>query len=131
MQPRVDVVVGIVRDATERILINQRPSGTYLEGFWEFPGGKRRAGEDRETALKRELDEELGIEVVVAKPLLALRHDYLDRLVHLDVWSVLEYLGKPRARESQGIAWVQPEEMSDINFLPADTPIIAALLERS
>lgn len=130
MQPRLDVIVGIVRDATERILINQRPSGTYLEGLWEFPGGKRRAGEDRETALKRELDEELGIEVVAAEPLLALRHDYPDWIVYLDVWSVLEYVGKPRGRESQKIAWVQPEEMPDINLLPADTPVVAALLER-
>ena len=59
-----EVVVGIVRDATGRILINQRRPGTHLEGLWEFPGGKRHTGEDRAAALARELDEELGIEVV-------------------------------------------------------------------
>lgn len=130
MQSRLDVVVGIVRDATDRILINQRRPGAHLEGLWEFPGGKRRAGEERETALKRELDEELGIEIVAAEPLLTLRHDYPDRLVHLDVWSVLEYVGEPRACESQVIAWVRPEEMSHIDLLPADSPIVAALLEK-
>jgi 8-oxo-dGTP diphosphatase len=130
LQSRLDVVVGIVRDATDRILINQRRPGAHLEGLWEFPGGKRKAGEERETALKRELNEELGIEIVAAEPLLTLRHDYPDRLVHLDVWSVLEYVGEPRACESQVISWVRPEEMSHIDLLPADSPIVAVLLEK-
>ena len=95
--PRIDVVVGIVEDSVGRILVNQRRPGTHLAGLWEFPGGKRNAGEGRQAALARELHEELGIEVVTAEPLLTLRHDYPDRRVHLDVWSVLEYAGEHRS----------------------------------
>ena len=129
MPPRLEVVVGIVRDATGRILINQRRPGTHLEGLWEFPGGKRHAGEGREAALARELDEELGIVVVSAEPLLTLRHDYPDRCVDLDVWTISKFKGEPRARENQVIAWVHPEAMSDVELLPADAPIVAALLQ--
>ena len=127
--PRVDVVVGIVRDSTGRILVNQRRPGTDLAGLWEFPGGKRHAGEGRQAALARELHEELGIEVVAAEPLLMVRHDYPDRRVCLDVWSVLEYSGEPRSRENQAIAWVYPQALSSLELLPADAPIVTELLK--
>lgn len=126
--PQVDVVVGIVRDDDGRVLINQRRSGTHLAGLWEFPGGKREAGESRQSALARELDEELGISVLKAEPLLRLSHDYPDRRVRLDVWTVLNFTGKPYSREQQPIAWVRPQEMAGIKFLPADLTIIAELL---
>ena len=128
MPPRLEVVVGIIRDAAGRILINQRRPGTHLEGLWEFPGGKRHAGEGREAALARELDEELGIVVVSAEPLLTLCHDYPDRCVELDVWTISKFKGEPLACENQVIAWIHPEAMSDVEFLPADAPILAALL---
>lgn len=127
MQPRLDVVVGIVRDETGRVLVNQRRPGTRLAGLWEFPGGKRQEGEAREEALRRELDEELGLVVVSAEPLLTLSHDYRERLVHLDVWLVQEYSGEAFARENQKIAWVEPRELPAMNFLPADGPIIKKL----
>ena len=127
--PRVDVVVGIVQDSVGRILVNQRRPGTHLAGLWEFPGGKRHAGAGRQAALARELREELGIEVVTAEPLLTLRHDYPDRRVHLDVWSVREYSGEPRSREDQAIAWVYPQALSSLELLPADAPIVVELLK--
>ena len=127
--PRIDVVVGIVEDSVGRILVNQRRPGTHLAGLWEFPGGKRNAGEGRQAALARELHEELGIEVVTAEPLLTLRHDYPDRRVHLDVWSVLDYSGEPRSREDQAIAWVYPQALSSLELLPADAPIVVELLK--
>jgi 8-oxo-dGTP diphosphatase len=127
--PRIDVVVGIIRDEQGLVLVNQRRPGTYLAGLWEFPGGKRHANEDRRSALARELHEELGIDVIAAEPLLTLRHDYPDRRVHLDVWSILEYSGAPRSREDQAIAWARPEALSSLELLPADAPIVAALLK--
>ncbi len=126
---RIDVVVGIVRDSEGRLLVNQRRPGSHLAGLWEFPGGKRHAGEGRQVALARELHEELGITVVTAEPLLRLRHDYPDRRVHLDVWSVLEYTGEPCSREDQAIAWVYPQALSNLEFLPADAPIVTTLAE--
>ena len=126
---RTDVVVGIVRDSAGRVLVNQRRPDTHLAGLWEFPGGKRHAREGRQAALARELHEELGIEVVTAEPLLTLHHDYPDRRVYLDVWSVLEYSGEPRSCEDQAIAWVYPKALSSLELLPADAPIVGKLLD--
>lgn len=100
-----------------------------MEGFWEFPGGKRIAGETRRTALDRELAEELGIEVRTAVPLLELVHEYPDKTVHLDVWRVLDFRGVPHAREGQELRWLAVPELEQLPFLPADRPILAALGE--
>ena len=70
MLARIEVVVGLIQDEQGQILVNQRRPGTHLAGLWEFPGGKRHAGEGRQAALARELHEELGIDVVTADPLL-------------------------------------------------------------
>jgi len=128
LSSRVEVVVGLVQDGGGQILVNQRRPGTHLAGSWEFPGGKRHAGEGRLAALARELHEELGIEVIAAEPLLMLCHDYPDRRVHLDVWRVLDYVGAPSSCENQTIAWVHPEDLSSLELLPADVPIVTALL---
>ena len=93
--PRVvDVVVGLINDGSGRWLVNCRPPGTPLAGSWEFPGGKRRPGELARAALERELDEELGIAVLEADPVLVLEHDYPDKRVRLDVWHVRRYRGR-------------------------------------
>ena len=98
-----------------------------MAGFWEFPGGKRREGEGRETALARELAEELGIEILRAQPLLDLVHDYPERSVHLDVWSILCYEGEPEPREGQVIDWVDVDALDELGLLPADEPIVVKL----
>ncbi len=123
----VDVLVGIVTDERGRVLVNRRRAGTHMEGFWEFPGGKRAAGEGRFDALRRELHEELGIEVEEAIPMLELVHDYPEKRVALDVWRVLEYAGEPHSREGQELKWVLPGELRRIGLLPADEPIVEAL----
>ena len=123
----VDVVVGLIGDASGRWLVNCRPAGTPLAGAWEFPGGKRLPSESPLAALKRELDEELGIEVLEAEPVLVLEHDYPDKRVRLDVWHVRKYRGQATARERQPLRWVTVDECSDLPLLPADGPIVAHL----
>lgn len=123
--------MGIIEDAEGRILVNRRRPGTHMAGYWEFPGGKRAAGEPRLDALRRELDEELGITVLEAAPLLELRHDYPDKRVSLDVWRVLRYAGAPFAREGQELRWAEASELAGIGLLPADAPIVEALMEAS
>ena len=127
-RPVVDVMVGLIEDPQGRVLINQRRRGTHRAGEWEFPGGKRRGGETPFEALCRELAEELGIDVLEAEPFLQLSHDYGDRLVELDIWRVRRYRGEPRAREGQPLRWVMPLELSRVALLPADRPIVDALL---
>jgi len=122
------VLVGLIGDAQGRWLVNQRRPGTDLAGFWEFPGGKRHADETPFAALRRELDEELGIDVLAAEPWLRLEHDYPDKKVLLDVWRVLDFRGEVRAREGQALDWVAPSRLAALPLLPADLPIVAALL---
>jgi 8-oxo-dGTP diphosphatase len=129
----VDVVVGLINDASGRWLVNCRPPGTPLAGSWEFPGGKRQPGEAPRAALDRELDEELGIEVLEAEPVLVLEHDYPDKRVRLDVWHVRRYRGEATAREGQPLRWVTVAECRELALLEADWPILErlALLESS
>ncbi len=122
-----DVLVGVIGDAQGRWLANRRRPGTHMAGFWEFPGGKRMAGETRRAALQRELAEELGIEVRAAEPLLEIVHEYPEKTVRLDVWRVLEYCGAPEAKEGQELRWVTVSQLEELPFLPADRPILAAL----
>jgi 8-oxo-dGTP diphosphatase len=98
-----------------------------MAGSWEFPGGKLVAGEERIGALRRELAEELGIDVLEAKPLLELVHDYPEKRVLLDVWRVLRYRGEAEGREGQLLRWVAVDELAGLPLLEADGPIIEAL----
>lgn len=125
--PVLEVVVGLISDGAGRWLVNCRPAGTPLAGSWEFPGGKRRSDELPLAALKRELDEELGVEVLEAEAVLKLEHDYPDKRVRLDVWQVLRYRGKVTAREGQPLRWVTASECAELPLLEADWPIVARL----
>jgi 8-oxo-dGTP diphosphatase len=126
----VHVVVGLIRNGTGRLLLNQRPPGTSMAGWWEFPGGKCRDDESPWEALTRELDEELGIDVRTGERLLEFCHAYADSRVHLDVWRIEKYEGEPWAREHQELAWLAPEEIAGLELLEADWPIVELLLER-
>jgi 8-oxo-dGTP diphosphatase len=127
----VDVVVGLIDDGAGRWLLNCRPAGTPLAGSWEFPGGKRESSETAFAALKRELEEELGIEVLAAEPVLELMHDYPDKRVRLDVWQVLRYRGQVSAREGQPLRWVTADEIRELPLLEADWPIVEWLAASS
>ncbi len=123
----IRVAVGIIADANGAILITRRPDHVHQGGLWEFPGGKVEADETVETALRRELHEELGIAVQAVEPLLRVRHSYPDKTVVLDVWRVTAYHGEPHGREGQPLAWALPEKLADFTFPAADEPIIARL----
>ena len=123
----IHVVAGALSDAEGRVLIAQRPRGRHMAGRWEFPGGKLVEGEDPFVGLKRELAEELGVDVREARPLIRLRHDYPDRRVLLDVWQVTAYDGEPQALEAQALAWVQPDDLPKHDLLEADRAIVTAL----
>ena len=128
--PLLEVVAGLIEDDQGRVLVGQRLPGTHMAGFWEFPGGKRRADESPLQALERELSEELGIRVVSAEFLTELTHRYEERHVRLEVWRVERYDGEPVPREDQPLAWSRPEELLDLPILPADAPLVDALLAK-
>jgi 8-oxo-dGTP diphosphatase len=108
------------------VLIAKRPKERHQGGLWEFPGGKVEPGEDGCAALRRELREELGIEITIARPLIQVRHRYADRAVLLDCWRVSRWEGEVYGREGQRIAWARPEALDERRFLPADKAILTA-----
>jgi 8-oxo-dGTP diphosphatase len=126
----VEVVVGLIENASGDVLVNRRLPGTHMAGLWEFPGGKRRPLESAFAALKRELEEELAITVLAAEPFLTLTHDYGDRRVALDVWRVERFDGVPRSAERQELRWASLEDLAALDLLAADGPIVEALRVR-
>lgn len=123
----ITVAAGVLKDAGGRVLIAQRPPGGHVGGHWEFPGGKLNDGELPGQALVRELQEELGITVESASPLMTYRHAYPERVVELHVFLVASYTGEPRGVEGQPLRWVAPDELESAGLLEADLPIAAAL----
>jgi 8-oxo-dGTP diphosphatase len=122
----VTVAVGILADQG-RVFITRRFSNTHQGGKWEFPGGKIEPGENTLSALRRELREELGIEVQNALPFMQVRHSYPDRDVFLDVWRVIDYQGVPHGREGQEARWISCAELPQVEFPQADWPILRRL----
>lgn len=120
--------MGLIRDERGRVLVGQRRPGTHMAGYWEFPGGKRRPDESPRQALDRELLEELGIRVLRASFMTAFTHRYAQRRVRLQAWRVERYDGVVVAREEQPLSWSYPGELLDLPILPADAPLVEALL---
>src|SRR5258706_15931809 len=91
---RIEVVAAVIFNERGEFLLAQRPPGKVYAGYWEFPGGKVEPGEDAITALKRELHEELGIDVTVAYPWLTRDFDYSHAAVRLRFFRVLGWSGE-------------------------------------
>lgn len=128
--PVIEVIAGAIVGVDGRVLIAQRPPGKHLAGGWEFPGGKLFADEEPEQGLYRELREELSIEVQQAQWLANVAHDYADRRVQLQLWLVSSFKGEPQSLEGQALRWVDTQELLAADMLPADAPLVAALIEK-
>jgi 8-oxo-dGTP diphosphatase len=116
-------------DTDGRVLLAQRPEGKSMAGLWEFPGGKVEDGETPETALIRELQEELGIDTWTSclAPITFASHSYDDFHLMMPVFACRKWEGTPQAREGQVLKWVKPSEMRDYPMPAADIPLIAVL----
>ena len=116
-------------DADGRVLLAQRPGGKPMAGLWEFPGGKVDPGETPETALIRELAEELGIDVAASclAPFTFASHSYADFHLLMPLYVCRKWSGVPVAREGQRFAWVRPARLGDYPMPPADEPLVAML----
>lgn len=125
------VVAAALTDELGRVLIAERPAGKHMAGRWEFPGGKVAPGESEQAAVVRELQEELGIGVIEARPMMRLTHRYPDRDVELSMWVVGRYSGKPQALDGQRLKWVERTQLADEDILEADRPFVAALVQWS
>jgi 8-oxo-dGTP diphosphatase len=123
----IHVTAGVMLDEAGQVLVAQRPPGKSMAGAWEFPGGKLVPGEARFDGLARELEEELGIRVDEARPLIRYRHRYADFSVDLDAWQVTSWQGTLEGREGQALAFHPPEALLDIGLLPADAVVVRAI----
>jgi 8-oxo-dGTP diphosphatase len=125
------VVACALLDADGRVLIAQRPTGKFLAGTWEFPGGKIEPGERPEETLIRELKEELGIDVKEAclAPLTFASHAYETFSLLMPLFVCRRWTGSPQGREGQSLKWVRPLKLRDYPMPPADEPLIPALID--
>ena len=112
-----------------RYLITQRRAGVHLGGLWEFPGGKREADELLEDCLRRELREELGIEITQPVLFRVIRHEYPEKSVELHFFRCSIASGLPRPLGCEDLRWVTPEELGQFHLPPADQPLVDALRE--
>ncbi len=127
MTERLAVAAAVIERPDGAFLMASRPAGRAYAGWWEFPGGKVEAGETPRQALKRELQEELGIDVERAYPWLTLDHDYAHARVRLHFFRVTAWRGTPQPHEGQGLAWVRAERPEVAPILPANGPVLRAL----
>ncbi len=119
----VDVAVGVLIDPAGRFLLTSRPQGKVYAGQWEFPGGKLEAGESVEAALRRELTEELGIEIGPVQPWKVELMDYPHARVRLHFCKVFHWRGELEMRERQQMAWQDlPVRVAPV--LPGTLPVL-------
>jgi|SRR5579872_1702166 len=110
------------------LLITQRRPQDHLGGLWEFPGGKRHPEESFEECLKRELMEELGIEVEIKELLETIAHDYPEKTVHLKFFRCLWLRNEPRNLGCHDFAWVGRGQLASYAFPAADARLLEKLL---
>jgi 8-oxo-dGTP diphosphatase len=120
-RPITEVAAGILLDAQGRYLLGQRPEGKPYAGYWEVPGGKIENGESVFAALKRELQEELGIDIESSEDLVVLEYDYPHAYVRLHVSIIQKWIGVPQGCEGQSLSW---QLLSDT--IPTVAPLLPA-----
>jgi len=124
----VDVAVGVLVRPDGDFLLTSRPPGKVYEGYWEFPGGKLERGESVEAALRRELQEEIGVTIGAVHPWKVEMVDYPHALVRLNFCKVFEWTGELQMHEGQTFAW-QSLPVSVQPVLPGTVPVLAWFAE--
>jgi A/G-specific adenine glycosylase len=128
--PHYDVTAGMIWNDSGQLLIAQRPLEGLLGGLWEFPGGKVEAGETLPDCLRRELREELAIEVEVRELFVSVQHAFTHFRITLHAFTCRYLSGKPQSIGVQDWAWVTPDELARYSFGKADREVIRALEDR-
>lgn len=118
-----DVTCAVIRNDEGLVLAVRRGPGMGNAGKWEFPGGKTRPGEDHEDCILREIDEELGIDIVICGKLDDVEHDYGERQIRLIPFICDTLASKPILREHDQFRWMEPEELVTLDLTAADIPV--------
>ncbi|MFA5951836.1 MAG: (deoxy)nucleoside triphosphate pyrophosphohydrolase [Hyphomicrobium sp.] len=125
-KPILLVTAAALIDVDNRVLLAKRPEGKQLAGLWEFPGGKVAPGETPEAALRRELMEELAIDVceTCLAPFTFASHTYADFHLLMPLYICRNWDGDITPQEGQDVAWVRPSRLANYPMPPADAPLI-------
>ncbi len=126
--PMIDVVCGVIQNEAGAYLACLRPEGKHLGGLWEFPGGKVEAGESPETALVRELCEELGVEIQVGAALEPVPWNYDSVAIQLLPYHCTIKGGELFPHAHERFCWCAPADFSSLEWAAADLPILEQLL---
>ena len=124
----IEVVAAIIQ-REGAYFATQRGYGEF-EGLWEFPGGKIEPGESPETALKREIQEELGIDININKFLCTTDYDYPSFHLTMHCYLCGIETGKIELREHKSARWLRPKELGSVEWLPADKEVIDKLITK-
>ncbi len=127
----IDVVCALIEDATGRLLACKRAATTHLGGYWEFPGGKVEPDESQPEALKREIREELAVEVEVGGVMQAVEWSDGKVSIRLLPYRCQLISGKPHAHDHEEIRWCDRAELAELEWAPADIPILDEWMNRS
>jgi 8-oxo-dGTP diphosphatase len=127
---RVRVVAALLERADGRVLITQRRPQAFMPLKWEFPGGKVEPEETDQDALKRELREELGIEVSVGEQFMSMLHEYPEFVIDFNVYRCTLSSGSMQALGVLAFRWVAISQLEAFDFPPADMPTVKSLLGR-
>lgn len=128
--PHHDIVVALIRDAEGRYFVQRRPEDAMLGGLWEFPGGKRKPGEQLEDALRREVREELGTDIVIGEPEAPIQHAYSHFRITLHAWHCRLTDNALAPATDLPFAWSTPIEMEDLPFPRANRHLTDRLARR-
>jgi len=126
-KPHKKIGVAVIFNQENQILIDRRLQGGELGGFWEFPGGKIEDQETVEACIKREIREELGIEIEIKNHLISIDHDYTNFKVSLNVYLCQHLTGIPQPLECAEVRWINLDQIDQFTFPPANLAIIEAL----
>jgi 8-oxo-dGTP diphosphatase len=128
--PSVKQVVAALIFKNDQILVCQRTRHQTMPLKWEFPGGKIEEGEQPRDALRRELNEELGIDATIGNEMAHIRHEYNNRsAVELRFYAVRDYEGEIENRIFKDLRWAKPSELPSFDFLEADLQLVKDLAE--
>ncbi|MBB1272923.1 8-oxo-dGTP diphosphatase MutT [Psychromonas sp. SR45-3] len=122
------ISIAIVQNEQKQLLISRRQQGKHLAGKWEFPGGKVEQGEALETAMLRELKEEVGLSATQFTLFDSLNFQYDQLNLSLHFYLVSDYEGEPVSLEGQQIKWVSVSQLSEYEFPKANLTVINKLL---
>ena len=121
----IEVVAAIIREG-DRVLVTQRGYGEF-EGMWEFPGGKIEPGEERVEALKREIGEELAVEIVVEELVCTVEYDYPNFHLTMHCYFCSIANGEVELLEHKSARWLRRDELNEVEWLPADVSVVNSL----